>query len=171
MVMGTPWYMSPEQARGDSRILDRRSDVYSLGATLYELLAGRPPFDSDSSLDVLVKLLNEEPVPVGSRHPQLPADVQTIVMKCLEKDPGNRYESARALADDLGRYLEGEPIRARASGLLGRLLCDAERRHGQERRNGENSRVEPIDHNHLTAEKLALLYATPRGEASLPDRI
>ncbi len=125
MVMGTPWYMSPEQARGDSKILDRRSDVYSLGATLYELLAGRPPFDSDSSLDVLVKLLNEEPVPVGSRHPQLPADVQTIVMKCLEKDPGNRYDSARALADDLGRYLEGEPIRARASGVLGRLVKKA----------------------------------------------
>ena len=125
MVMGTPWYMSPEQARGDSKILDRRSDVYSLGATVYELLAGRPPFDSDSSLDVLVKLLNEEPVPVGSHHPQLPGDVQTIVMKCLEKDPGNRYDSARALADDLGRYLEGEPIRARASGFLGRLARKA----------------------------------------------
>jgi serine/threonine-protein kinase len=125
MVMGTPWYMSPEQARGDSGALDRRSDVYSLGATLYELLAGRPPFDSDSSLDVLVKLLNEEPVPVGSHHPQLPSDVQTIVMKCLEKDPGRRYDSARALADDLGRYLEGEPIRARASGFLGRLAKKA----------------------------------------------
>lgn len=125
MVMGTPWYMSPEQARGDSRALDRRSDVYSLGATLYELLAGRPPFDSDSSIDVLVRLLNEEPVPVGSRHPQLPADVQTIVMKCLEKDPGRRYESARALADDLGHYLEGEPIRARASGFVGRMARKA----------------------------------------------
>jgi serine/threonine-protein kinase len=127
MVMGTPWYMSPEQARGDSRALDRRSDVYSLGATLYELLAGRPPFDSDSSIDVLVKLLSEEPVPVGSRRPQLPADVQTIVMKCLEKDPGNRYDSARALADDLGRYLEGEPIRARASGFLARMVRKARR--------------------------------------------
>lgn len=125
MVMGTPWYMSPEQARGDSRTLDRRSDVYSLGATLYELLAGRPPFDSDSSIDVLVRLLNEDPVPVGSRHPHLPADVQTIVMKCLEKEPGNRYESARALADDLGHYLEGEPIRARASGLLARMARKA----------------------------------------------
>ena len=72
VVMGTPWYMSPEQARGDSKALDRRSDVYSLGATLYELLAGSPPFDSDSSIDVLVKLLSHDPVPVG-RPPSAPA--------------------------------------------------------------------------------------------------
>jgi predicted Ser/Thr protein kinase len=127
VVMGTPWYMSPEQARGDSRALDRRSDVYSLGATLYELLAGSPPFDSDSSVDVLMKLLSHDPVPVGERHPHLPADVQTIVMKCLEKEPGRRYDSARALADDLARYLEGEPIRARASGFLDRTIRRAKK--------------------------------------------
>jgi len=120
-VLGTPWYMSPEQARGDGGAVDRRSDVYSLGATLYDLLAGRPPFGGDSTVAVLVRLLNDEATPLGELQPQLPADVQTIVMKCLEKDPARRYESARALADDLGRYLDGEPIAARPTGLLYRL--------------------------------------------------
>src|SRR5262249_33492127 len=87
VVLGTPWYMSPEQARGDSGAVDRRSDVYALGATLYELVSGRPPFDGESNVTVLLRLLHEEPVPLRTLEPSLPRDVQTIVMKCLEKDP------------------------------------------------------------------------------------
>jgi eukaryotic-like serine/threonine-protein kinase len=122
MVLGTAWYMSPEQARGDSRTLDRRTDVYALGATLYELLAGKPPYEGNSTVDVLVRVLAEDPVPLGSRAPSVPGDVRTIVMKCLERDPARRYDSARALAEDIGRYLEGEPILARPTGMVQRLV-------------------------------------------------
>jgi eukaryotic-like serine/threonine-protein kinase len=128
LVLGTPWYMSPEQARGESRSLDRRSDVYSLGATLYELLGHEPPFDGTSSVEVVMKLLSQDPVPLSRREPSVPRDVETIVMKCLEKDPGRRYDSARALAQDLGRYLDGEPIGARPTGFLYRRYKRA-RRH------------------------------------------
>ncbi len=128
LVLGTPAYMSPEQAKGDSRTLDRRSDVYSLGATLYEMIAGSPPFASVSSVDVLVRLLAEEPAPLSRRDPKVPRDVETIVMKCLEKDPARRYESARALAQDLRSYLDGEPIGARPSGAL-ELLYRRARKH------------------------------------------
>ena len=127
-VLGTPWYMAPEQASGGGAAVDRRADVYSLGATLYDLIAGRPPFGGDSSVSVLVRLVNEEPTPLGQVLPQVPGDVQTIVMKCLEKDPARRYESARALADDLGRYLDGEPIAARPASRAYRLARRA-RKH------------------------------------------
>lgn len=122
VVLGTPWYMSPEQARGETRTLDRRSDVYSLGATLYELIGGVPPFQGESSIDVLVRVINEEPLPLSRVRPGTPIDVQTIVSKCLEKEPARRYDSARALAEDLQRYLDGEPILARPTGAVTRLL-------------------------------------------------
>lgn len=128
LVLGTPWYMSPEQARGEVRGLDRRSDVYSLGATLYELLGHGPPFDGASSVEVVMRVLSEEPVPLGQREPSVPRDVQTLVMKCLEKDPARRYDSARALAEDLGRYLDGDPIAARPASLPYRLAKRA-RKH------------------------------------------
>jgi serine/threonine-protein kinase len=121
MVLGTALYMSPEQARGDSRALDRRTDVYALGATLYELVSGQPPYDGQSSVDVLVRVLSEEPVPLDVRAPAVPADVRTIAMKCLERDPGGRYDSARALAEDIGRYLDGEPVAARPTSTMQRL--------------------------------------------------
>ena len=104
LAVGTPNFMAPEQARGETA-LDRRTDVYGLGATLYALSCGAPPFEGPSSLDVLVKVTEQEAPPLTS----VPADLATIVAKCLEKEPAQRYDSARALAEDLGRYLDGEP--------------------------------------------------------------
>jgi len=127
-VMGTPAYMAPEQSRGEIDKLDRRTDVYSLGATLYEILAGQPPFLGESSVSILMKVVSEEPSALRKLDSHVPEDVETIVMKCLEKEPGRRYESARALAEDLHRYLEGEPILARKASLSYRLLKQA-RKH------------------------------------------
>jgi len=121
VLMGTPEYMAPEQARGDSSQIDRRTDVYSLGATLYALLSGTPPFPSASIADALIRVLQEEPVGLKKRNPSLPADLDTIVMKCLRKLPQERYDSARALAEDLRRFLDGEPIAARPPSLRYRL--------------------------------------------------
>lgn len=114
MISGTPSYLSPEQAQGDP--LDRRSDVYSLGVVLYEMLSGQPPFPGTSPAHVLVRILQEDAPRLRKTAPSIPPDLDTIVMKCLEKDPARRYESARGLADDLDRWLDGEPIAARPAG-------------------------------------------------------
>jgi eukaryotic-like serine/threonine-protein kinase len=127
-LLGTPSYMSPEQARGDVRAIDRRSDIYSLGATLYELLAGRPPFEHDSLAQLLAQIIHDEPEAPRSLVPGLPVDLETIALQCLAKDPAQRYASARALADDLGRYLAGEPILGRRPSPWQRLRRGA-RRH------------------------------------------
>ncbi len=127
-LLGTPAYMAPEQARGDLGGVDQRSDVYALGATLYELLAGEAPFRDTTLAGLLHKVLHDEPAPLRERWPQVPADLETIALKCLHKDPGRRYPSARALAEDLGRYLDGEPILGRRPGLAERLVRRA-RRH------------------------------------------
>ncbi len=116
LVLGTPTYMSPEQARGRIGEMDSRSDIYSLGATLYELLTGRPPFLDDEILKLLRKVVEVEPVPIRKRNPHLPRDLETIVMKCLRKEPEKRYPTAAALAEELGKYLEGESISARPIG-------------------------------------------------------
>jgi serine/threonine-protein kinase len=117
LAAGTPHFMAPEQARGETSALDRRTDVYGLGATLYAILAGTPPFDGPSSLDVLIKVTEVEAPPLTA----VPEDLSTIVAKCLQKEPALRYDSARALAEDLGRYLDGEPIQARRASLAYRL--------------------------------------------------
>lgn len=122
IVMGTFGYMPPEQARGDVHKLDRRTDVYALGVTLYRLLAGRIPFAGPTGADVLLQTIEGEAIPLRAVDPTIPADIETIVHKCMEKDPQRRYDSARALADDLGRYLDGEPILARPISLFGRAL-------------------------------------------------
>ena len=113
MILGTPGYMAPEQARGDNHIIDRRTDVFALGATLYEVVTRRRPFPGTNIYEILKKITEEDPVPPRKIVPDLPLDLETIILKCLDKDPNRRYASARDLADDLTRFLNGEPILAR----------------------------------------------------------
>ncbi|MEM7049325.1 MAG: protein kinase [Acidobacteriota bacterium] len=126
-VLGTPPYMAPEQADGGSAAVDRRSDVYSLGATLYELLTGQAVF-AGSATEILFKTLHQEPRSPRVHDGRLPADLAVVVLKCLEKQPERRYDSARSLAADLWRFLDGEPILAKPPSLAYRLVKKA-RKH------------------------------------------
>ncbi len=111
-ILGTPSYMSPEQAEGRKDV-GPPADVYALGAVLYECLTGRPPFRAATALETVLQVMNDEPVPPSRLTPKLPRDLETVAVKCLAKDPRKRYPSAGAVADDLKRYLTGEPILAR----------------------------------------------------------
>ncbi|MDI1479419.1 serine/threonine-protein kinase [Polyangium sp. y55x31] len=126
-VMGTPGYMPPEQARGSVRSIDPRSDVYSLGATLYDILAGAPPFEDESAVNVLLKVLIQDPIPLRERDPSIPLALDIIVGKCLNKEPHQRYPNAAELADDLERFLNRERVLARRLGLPTRLYWRAKR--------------------------------------------
>ena len=112
-ILGSPSYMSPEQAEGRAKDVGPLADIYALGANLYELLTGRPPFVGPTILTTLDLVKNAEPVPPRHLQPGLPSDLDTICLKCLRKEPQRRYESTDALAEDLRRYLNGEPILAR----------------------------------------------------------
>ncbi len=119
--LGTPSYMSPEQAAGNTRGAGVQADVYGLGAILYTLLTGKPPFKGTTLLNTLEKVRNEEPVPPARLQKGVPRDLESICLRCLEKDPARRYESAEALADDLQRFCDGQPIQARPISLARRL--------------------------------------------------
>ena len=130
-IMGTPAYMAPEQAEGRLEDVGPRADVYALGATLYECLTGRAPFTGTSVLDTLEQVRSQDPIPPSRLTPKLPRDLETICLKCLQKEPARRYASAAALADDLQRYLDGKPIRARPVSAWERTLKWARRRPAQ----------------------------------------
>jgi tetratricopeptide (TPR) repeat protein len=121
-IMGTPSYMAPEQARGDTKLAGPPADIYALGAMLYEMLTGRPPFKGVSAMDTVKQVLEHDPVSPSRVQYHVPRDLETICMKCLQKDPRKRFASAKEMADDLNRYLRGEPIKARRTPPIERAV-------------------------------------------------
>ncbi len=117
-LLGTPQYMSPEQAASRNWLVGPRTDVWAIGAVLYEILTGTVAHAGPTAIDVIQSILSREPIPPRRLEPNLSADLETIVLKCLEKNPARRYASARDLADDLGRWLDGAPVLARPAGAL-----------------------------------------------------
>jgi WD40 repeat protein len=127
-VLGTPSYMAPELAGGRSKDVGAATDVYALGAILYQLLTGRPPFRGATPIETMVQVTRDDPVPPRYLRPDLPLDLETITLKCLHKDPNKRYLTAAELSEDLHRWLAGEPIAARPAGSFERLVKWVRRR-------------------------------------------
>jgi WD40 repeat protein len=120
-VVGTPFYMAPEQAEGRQRDIGPATDVYALGVILYEMLTGKTPFQGEPDLNVLKQVVGQEPAPPRTRRPELPRDLEAVCLKCLEKEPRQRYATAAALAEDLHRFLAGDSTTARPAGPMRRL--------------------------------------------------
>ncbi len=129
-VLGTPTHMAPEQAEGSNAAVGPASDIYALGSILYELVAGRPPYGSDSPMEVLLAKITRDPPPARRVRPGIAADVETIIQKAMERDPARRYESAQEMADDLSRCLQGEAILARPASAIYRARKWAGRNRG-----------------------------------------
>jgi tetratricopeptide (TPR) repeat protein len=130
-LIGTPLYMSPEQARARQVAIDHRTDIYSLGATLYEVLARRPPFKGRDHQETLSQIIARDPTPLRRINPRIPRDLETIVLKCLRKEPRDRYSTAEALAQDLQRFVRGDAIEARPQAALEKLARRAARNRGK----------------------------------------
>jgi serine/threonine-protein kinase len=126
-IVGTPLYMAPEQASGKSKEVGPAADIYALGVILYEVLVGRPPFRGETPLDTREQVRSQEPVPPRRLRPKVPRDLETICLKCLQKEPARRYAGAEGLAEDLRRFQAGAPIRARPVGRLEHLVKWARR--------------------------------------------
>ena len=122
-VVGTPSFMAPEQAQGKSEGVGPRSDIYSIGAILYSLLVGRPPFREDTVWDTIAAVTSQEPVAPRSIRPSIPRDLETICLKCLEKEPERRYQNSAEIAEELRRFVNHEPIKARPISSISRGLA------------------------------------------------
>jgi len=126
MIVGTIGYMSPEQIEGKMDEIDRRTDIYGIGAVLFTILMGEPPFKGET-FETLKEAMEKDPIPLRRLNKNIPKDVEAIVMKCLEKDPEQRYQSAKELSEDIDRFLKGEPAKAKRSSLLLRVYKKAKR--------------------------------------------
>jgi hypothetical protein len=129
--LGTPRYMSPEQAKAEDVVVDHRTDIYSLGATLYEILTWRPPFEGKDYQDTIHQIIHRELPPLHRLNPRIPKDLETIVAKCMQKEPRERYGTAEALAQDLRRFVRGDPIEARPQPSWERVARRAWRHKGR----------------------------------------